>query len=139
MSEEYIGRIYFDIQTLKAGKWRWAGGRPERCRSMTMPNSGWLPTAAEAAKQVEEYWGAMLRKRDEERAPTSSHVEEYKGYRLAIYSPNDHYAVITAPGSNAAMDFGIRWPRSTVVEGAEKCLERAKALIDELTVDVGNE
>ncbi|CAN7386627.1 hypothetical protein [Neorhizobium sp. LjRoot104] len=56
----YIGRIYLDQQTLKAGKWRWAGGKPERCRTMMMPNSGWLPTAAEAARQVEDYWDAML-------------------------------------------------------------------------------
>jgi hypothetical protein len=56
----YIGRIFLDQQTLKAGKWRWAGGMPKRCRTMMMPNSGWLPTAAEAAKQVEDYWDAML-------------------------------------------------------------------------------
>lgn len=62
-------------------------------------------------------------------------VEEYRGYRVAIYSRNDHYAVITAPGGNAAMDFGIYWPRSTVVEGAAICLERAMALIDGVSDD----
>ena len=69
----------------------------------------------------------------------SVHVEEYRGYRVAIYSRNDHHAVITAPGGNAAMDFGIYWPRSTVVEGAAICLERAMALIDELTESVSED
>lgn len=64
--EEYIGRIYLDQQTLKAGAWRWAGGMPKGCRSMIMPNSGWLPTAAAAAKQVEDYWDAMLEKRGQQ-------------------------------------------------------------------------
>jgi hypothetical protein len=50
-----IGRIYLDQQTLKAGKWRWAiqypkGGKPHQ------PNSGWLESAAEAARHVEETW-----------------------------------------------------------------------------------
>jgi hypothetical protein len=27
---------------------------------MMMPNSGWLPTAADAAKQVEDYWDAII-------------------------------------------------------------------------------
>jgi hypothetical protein len=67
------------------------------------------------------------------------YVEEYRGYRVAIYSQHDHHAVITAPGGNAAMDFGIYWPRSTVVEGAAICLERAMALIEELTESVGDD
>jgi hypothetical protein len=50
-----IGRIYLDQQTLKAGQWRWAiaypkGGQP------WMPNCGWLPSAAEAARHIEETW-----------------------------------------------------------------------------------
>lgn len=62
--DQYIGRIYLDQQSLKAGEWRWAGGRPKGCRSMTLPNAGWLPTSAEAAKMVEDYWDAMLKKKD---------------------------------------------------------------------------
>jgi hypothetical protein len=57
-------------------------------------------------------------------------IEEYKGYRIAIYSPMDNYAVITAPGENAVIDFGPATPRSSVVEGPIVCLERAKAAID---------
>lgn len=64
------------------------------------------------------------------------HVKEYRGYRVAICSRNDHHAVITAPGGHAAMDFGIYWPRSTAGEGAAICLERAIALIDELAASV---
>ncbi len=62
-----------------------------------------------------------------------AHVEEYRGYRIAIYSPGDHYAVMTPPGSNSVMDLRDRIPRSTAAEGRELCLERAKALVDELT------
>jgi hypothetical protein len=60
------------------------------------------------------------------------HQEEYKGYRIVIYSPLDHKAVIMPPGRNAVMDFGDRQPSATVVEGLEVCLQRAKSLIDEL-------
>lgn len=62
--DQNIGRIYLDHQTLKAGTWRWAGGMPKGCRSMVLPNSGWLPTSAEAAKMVEDYWDKMLARRD---------------------------------------------------------------------------
>nr|CAD6411263.1 hypothetical protein REQ54_00855 [Rhizobium sp. Q54] len=53
--EVIIGRIYLDRQTLKAGKWRWAIQYPEGGKPF-MPNTGWLPTAAEAARHVEEAW-----------------------------------------------------------------------------------
>lgn len=56
-------------------------------------------------------------------------VREYKGYRIAIYSPSSHFAVITAPGSNRVLD---KQSRSTVVEGPLVCLDRAKALVDDL-------
>lgn len=59
-------------------------------------------------------------------------VEIYKGYRIAVYSPQGHYAVVTPPGGNAVIDFGSRRPTATIVEGAEICLERARALVDEL-------
>jgi len=59
-------------------------------------------------------------------------VREYKGYRIAIYSPSSHFAVITAPGSNRVIDFRKRQPRSTVVEGPLVCLDRAEALVDAL-------
>jgi hypothetical protein len=67
-----------------------------------------------------------------------NHVEEFKGYRIAIYSPLDHYAVITPPGGNAVIDFGARQPVATVAEGYAVCLDRAKALIDELTAEAGD-
>ena len=51
-----------------------------------------------------------------------AHVEEYRGYRIAIYSPGDHYAVMTPPGSNAVMNLGARIPRATAIEGADVCL-----------------
>ena len=60
-------------------------------------------------------------------------VHEYKGYRIAIYSPNSHFAAITAPGSNQVMDLQEKQPRSTVVEGPHVCLGRAEALVDALT------
>ena len=55
-----IGRIYLDQQTLRKSQWRWAGGYPVGYRTVIMPNSGWLPTSALAAQQVEEYWDRML-------------------------------------------------------------------------------
>lgn len=57
--EENIGRIYLDRQTLKAGQWFWAGQHPKGTVRPIMPHSGWLPTAADAARQVEEYWDKM--------------------------------------------------------------------------------
>lgn len=59
-----------------------------------------------------------------------SHVESYRDYRVAVYSPGGHFAVITAPGSNAVLDLKDRQPRSTVVEGADICLARAKTVVD---------
>lgn len=59
-------------------------------------------------------------------------VREYKGYRIAIYSPSSHFAVITAPGSNRVLDLQEKQPRSTVVEGPLVCLDRAKAVVDHL-------
>jgi len=58
-----------------------------------------------------------------------AHVEEFQGYRITIYSPSGHFAVITPPGSNAVMQLGNRRPESTVVEGKLACLDRARALI----------
>jgi len=59
-------------------------------------------------------------------------VHEYKGYRIAIYSPSSHFAVITAPGSNRVLDLQDKQPRSTVVEGPLVCLDQAEALVDAL-------
>ncbi len=53
-------------------------------------------------------------------------VEEYKGYRIAIYTPQDHYAVVTAPGRNAVIDFRSRRPTSTSQEGADACVHPAQ-------------
>jgi hypothetical protein len=53
--DQNIGRIYQDLQTLKAGQWRWCAQWP-RGLSPVMPHNGWLPTAGEAARRVEEYW-----------------------------------------------------------------------------------
>lgn len=62
-----------------------------------------------------------------------SSVHEYRGYRIAIYSPNWHYAVVTPPGSNRVIEFGNERPTSSVVEGPDTCLIRAKAVIDGMT------
>lgn len=59
-------------------------------------------------------------------------VHEYKGYRIAIYSPSSHFAVITAPGSNRVLDLQENQLRATVVEGPLVCLDRAKAVVDDL-------
>lgn len=59
-------------------------------------------------------------------------VHEYKGHRIAIYSPSSHFAVITAPGSNRVIDLQERQPRSTGFEGPLVCLDRAEALGDAL-------
>jgi len=59
-------------------------------------------------------------------------VREYKGYRIAIYSPSSHFAVITAPRSNRVLDFQDKQARSTVVEGPLVCLDRAEKLVDAL-------
>jgi hypothetical protein len=44
-----------------------------------------------------------------------SRIEIYRGYRVAVYSPIAHFAVLTPPGSNAVIDLGTRQPRSNVV------------------------
>lgn len=62
-----------------------------------------------------------------------SMVHEFRGYRIAIYSPNSHFAVVTPPGSNNVIRFGSKKPTSTVVEGPLVCVERAKALIEKLS------
>ncbi|MFN7023701.1 MAG: hypothetical protein ACK4QP_04135 [Pseudorhizobium sp.] len=56
--ESLIGR---DQQTLKAGKWMWSIQYPKAGMPM-QPNSGWEPTAAEAAKVVEEAWDEQIRR-----------------------------------------------------------------------------
>ncbi len=59
-------------------------------------------------------------------------VREYNGYRIAIYSPSSHFALITAPGSNRVLDLQEKQPRSTVVEGPLVCMDRAKTLVEDL-------
>lgn len=62
-------------------------------------------------------------------------VREFEGYRVAIYSPGSHFAVITPPGSNQVIYLRERQPRATVVEGPLACLERAEALVKILIAD----
>ena len=64
-------------------------------------------------------------------------VREYRGHRIAIYSPSDHFAVVTPPGGNRVIDFKGRQARSSVVEGPLVCLDRAQALIDGLLGEAG--
>ncbi|MGF9565081.1 hypothetical protein AAIH70_16325 [Neorhizobium sp. BT27B] len=59
-----------------------------------------------------------------------SSVHEYRGYRIAIYSPSWHFAVVTPPGSNRVIVFGNEKPTASVVEGSEACLTRAEAVVD---------
>lgn len=65
-------------------------------------------------------------------------VREFEGYRVAVYSPSSHFAVITPPGSNRVIDLKERQPRATVVEGPLACLERAEALVKVLIAE-GND
>jgi hypothetical protein len=51
-------------------------------------------------------------------------------YRIAIYSPNWHYAVVTPPGRNRVIEFDEEKPTVSVVAGPDICLSRAKAFID---------
>jgi len=61
-----------------------------------------------------------------------SSVHEYREYRIAIYSPLWHYAVVTPPGSNRVIEFGNDVPTASVVEGPDVCLARARAVVDQL-------
>ncbi|PWE54426.1 hypothetical protein DEM27_20160 [Metarhizobium album] len=63
------------------------------------------------------------------RSDMPSMVREFEGYRIAIYSPGGHFAVITAPANNRVLDLKEKQPRSTVVEGPLVCLQRAEALV----------
>ncbi len=56
-----------------------------------------------------------------------SSVHEYREYRIAIYSPLWHYAVVTPAGSNRVIEFGNDEPTSSVDEGPDVCLTRARA------------
>lgn len=61
--EAYAGRIRFITYGLKKSQWMWSGARPKSFRGEPIvPNAGYRPTAAEAAKTVEEYWDAMKAK-----------------------------------------------------------------------------
>jgi hypothetical protein len=57
-------------------------------------------------------------------------VDTYKEYRIAIYSPGEHFAVVTPPGGNAVLAFRGGRPEASRLEEAEVCLERAKRAID---------
>jgi hypothetical protein len=57
------GRIRLDRESLKKAQWHWSGSYPPRFRGKPIvPNAGYAPTAAEAAKAVEEYWDRMKAK-----------------------------------------------------------------------------
>ena len=58
--DRYAGRIRLEQSNLKKGMWHWAGAYPRPMHgSPIMPNVGYKPSAAEAAKTVEDYWDAM--------------------------------------------------------------------------------
>jgi hypothetical protein len=60
---QYAGRIRLDLESLKHGQWMWSGAYPKGWRnSPIMPNRGYAPSPAEAAKLVEDYWDAMKKK-----------------------------------------------------------------------------
>ncbi|UVC07706.1 hypothetical protein IHQ71_21300 [Rhizobium sp. TH2] len=53
------GRIGLERESLKTDHWRWSGSPPPQFRGTPiMPNAGYSPTAADAAKAVEDYWVA---------------------------------------------------------------------------------
>lgn len=61
--DNYAGRIRLELANLAKGSWHWAGARPKPFRGEPIiPNAGYRPTAAEAAKVVEDYWDAMKAK-----------------------------------------------------------------------------
>lgn len=64
-----------------------------------------------------------------------SMVHEYKGYRIAIYSPLSHFSVVTPPGCNSVIDVKDRQPRASIVEGPLLCLDRAQALVDTIIAE----
>ena len=58
--DQYIGRIFYETGGPTKGLWRWAGACPRPMRgSPNMPNCGYAPTAADAARIVEDYWDRM--------------------------------------------------------------------------------
>ena len=63
-----------------------------------------------------------------------SMVREYRQYRIAIYSPSDHFAVVTPPGGNSVIKFQSP-ARSSLVEGPLVCLGRAQVTIDGIIPD----
>ena len=54
----HAGRIRLEDGRPTKGLWQWAGALPPGRRSglPLMPNMGWVKTAAEAGRMVEEYW-----------------------------------------------------------------------------------
>jgi hypothetical protein len=62
-------------------------------------------------------------------------VREFERYRVAVYSPSSHFAVITPLGSNRVIDLKERQPRATVGKGPLACLERAEALVKVLIAE----
>jgi hypothetical protein len=62
---EYAGRIRLEAPGATKGLWHWTGSYPKPMRGEPiMPNAGYAPTAAEAAKAVEDYWDAMKARRE---------------------------------------------------------------------------
>lgn len=57
---QYAGRIFYERAGPTKGLWRWAGAYPKPMYGAPiMPNAGYSPTAAEAARTVEDYWDRM--------------------------------------------------------------------------------
>lgn len=67
--DQYAGRIRLELANLKKGTWHWAGAHPKPFHGEPiMPNVGYLPTAAEAAQKVEDYWDAMKARQEPKKA-----------------------------------------------------------------------
>lgn len=56
-----IGRIRFEDRGPKKGQWQWSGQGPHVPKRL-LPHQGFVSSAREASRMVEEYYHALMRK-----------------------------------------------------------------------------
>lgn len=56
-----IGRIRLEDRTPKKGQWQWSGQGPIPIKHRLLPQQGFVETAREASRKVEEYYHALMR------------------------------------------------------------------------------
>lgn len=58
--DEYVGRIYQTHHEPIRGRWKWNAAYPKSFRgSPPLPIGGFVDTAREASRMVEEYWDRL--------------------------------------------------------------------------------